>query len=241
MPNPLNEGASGHGMRARVTRTNHQFVRQSLRRAILAGEYAPGERLIQADIAKELDVSTTPVREALRDLAGEGLLRLDAYRGAVIKPLDLDEITEIHMLLQALEPLTIERAVQFITADELNEADQVLAEMVRGGDSAEFVSLDREFHGIFAGAARSPRLESMVNSLRDNAALYIAASFRDSAEMVAHANEDHRKLLQALRDRDRESAVTVACAHLEWAHRRWLTSMEHTESAEETAEVSAGV
>jgi DNA-binding GntR family transcriptional regulator len=237
MPDPLGDAGNGHGLRARVTRTNHEFVRQALRRAILAGEYAPGERLIQANLAKELDVSTTPVREALRDLSAEGLVRLDAYRGALVKPLDIEEISEIHMLLRALEPLSIERAVQLITADELAEAERVLTEMVRGGDSADFVALDREFHGVFARAARSPRLESMINSLRDNAALYIAASFRDSAEMVAHANQDHRKLLQALRDHDRGAAVTVECAHLEWAHRRWLTSMEHSESGE----VPAGV
>jgi DNA-binding GntR family transcriptional regulator len=236
MPNPLGDEAGGHGMRARVTRTNHEFVLQALRHAILAGEYAPGERLIQANIAKELDVSTTPVREALRDLSAEGLVRLDAYRGAQIKPLDLGEIGEIHMLLRALEPMTIERAVQLITVDELAAADRVLADMVRGGDSADFVSLDREFHGIFAKAARSPRLESMVNSLRDNAALYIAASFRDSAEMVAHANDDHRNLLEALRDRDRDTAVTVECAHLEWAHARWLTSLEHSGTSDAAAQ-----
>jgi DNA-binding GntR family transcriptional regulator len=223
---------NGHGLRARETRTNHEFVRQALRHAILAGEYAPGERLIQANLAKQRDVSTTPVREALRDLSAEGLVRLDAYRGALVKPLDLEEISEIHMLLRVLEPLSIERAVQLIDTDELAEAEHVLAEMVRDGDSADFVSLDREFHGVFARAARSPRLESMISSLRDNAALYIAASFRDSAEMVAHANEDHRKLLQALRDGDRDAAVTVECAHLEWAHARWLTSMEHSPSGE---------
>jgi DNA-binding GntR family transcriptional regulator len=213
-------------MQARATRTNHEFVKQALRHAILAGEYSPGERLIQADIAKQLDVSTTPVREALRDLAGEGLVRLDAYRGALIKPLDIDEITEIHMLLQVLEPLSIERAVQFVTDDEVAAAERVLAAMLGEGDSANFVALDREFHGVFARAARAPRLASMLNSLRDSAALYIAASFRGSSEMVAHANEDHQKLLDAVRTRVSAAAVTVECAHLAWAHSRWLTSVQ---------------
>lgn len=215
-------------MRARVTRTNHEFVRHSLRQAILSGELPPGSRLIQAEIAEQLDVSTTPVREALRDLAGEGLLRLDAYRGALVKPLDLEEITEIHMLLQVLEPLSIELAVERITDQELDEAEQVLAQMLDGGDSAEFVTLDRRYHGLFAHAARAPRLESMLNSLRDNAALYIATSFRESSEMVAHANEDHRNLLRAFRDRDVAAALEVERAHLAWANSRWLTSVQDT-------------
>lgn len=237
MHNPsVEQGLGGsQRLRARVTRTNHEFVRQALRHAILAGEYAPGERLIQADIAKQLDVSTTPVREALRDLAGEGLVRLDAYRGAIIKPLDIDEISEIHMLLQVLEPLAIDRAVDAITADELDTAETMLADMVNMGDSAEFVARDREFHGVFAHASRAPRLESMLNSLRDSAALYIAASFRGSADMVAHANDDHRKLLSAVRDRDRDTAVQVECAHLEWAHANWLSSTQKVESGEVAA------
>jgi DNA-binding GntR family transcriptional regulator len=219
-------------MRARETRTNHEFVREALRHAILAGEYEPGTRLIQADIAAQLDVSTTPVREALRDLAAEGLVRLDAYRGALIKPLDLDEISEIHMLLQVLEPLSIERAVAYITDDELDAADKILAEMLSEGDSARFVALDRQYHGLFARAARAPRLEFMLNSLRDNAALYIAASFRGSSGMVEHANEDHRNLLKALRGRDAAAAVSVESAHLEWAHSRWLSSISEARGAE---------
>lgn len=215
----------------RTTRTNHQFVREALRHAILAGEYAPGTRLVQADLAKQLDVSTTPVREALRDLAADGLVRLDAYRGAIIQPLDADEIEEIYQLLKVLEPLSIERAVASITEPELAEAQQILDRMLDGGDSADFVALDRQFHGLFARAARSPRLQSTLDSLRDSAARYIAASFRESGEMVAHANEDHTALLAAMRRRDLQAALTVEAAHLEWARSRWMDSVRDTNTA----------
>jgi DNA-binding GntR family transcriptional regulator len=205
-----------------AARTNHLFVRETLRHAILAGDYPPGTRLVQADLAKQLDVSTTPVREALRDLASDGLLRLDAYRGAVIQPLDPDEIEEIYQMLRVLEPLSIERAIQLVTEAELMEAEQKLQEMLSDGDSVRFVALDRQFHGLFARAARSPRLQSTLDSLRDSAARYIAASFRESPEMVAHANHDHQALLAAMRSRDTEAALAVESAHLEWAHAMWL-------------------
>jgi DNA-binding GntR family transcriptional regulator len=214
----------------RTTRTNHQFVREALRHAILAGEYPPGSRLVQADLAKQLDVSTTPVREALRDLAADGLVRLDAYRGAIIQPLDPEEIEEIYQLLKVLEPPSIERAVRFVTEPELDEAAKVLDRMLDGGDSADFVALDREFHGLFARAARSPRLQSTLDSLRDSAARYIAASFRDSAEMVEHANRDHKALLEAMRKRDLRAALSVEAAHLEWARRRWMDSVAEAQT-----------
>lgn len=217
-----------------ATRTNHQFVRESLRQAILTGEYPPGSRLVQADVAAVFDVSTTPVREALRDLAADGLVRLDAYRGALIRPLDANEIEEIHQLLKVLEPVCLERAVRFVTEADLREAEQILARMTDGGDSADFVALDRQFHGVFARAARSPRLESMLNSLRDSAARYIAASFRESSEMVAHANHDHRSLLEAMRARDLAAATAVEAAHLEWARGRWMDSVRDASDAAPT-------
>lgn len=214
----------------RTSRTNHQFVREAVRHAILTGEYSPGTRLVQADLAKQLDVSTTPVREALRDLAADGLVRLDAYRGAVVQPLHVDEIEEIYQLLKVLEPLSLERAVRLATGPELAEAEQVLSRMLGDCDSAEFVALDRQFHGLFARAARSPRLQSMLDALRDSAARYIAASFRESPQMVAHANRDHSALLKAVRECDVEGALRVESAHLEWARTRW------TERAREASE-----
>ncbi|TDC52766.1 GntR family transcriptional regulator [Jiangella ureilytica] len=229
-------------METRATRTNHQFVREALRRGILTGHFLPGTRLVQADLAKELDVSTTPVREALRDLAADGLVRIDAYRGALVQSLSEEEIEEIYRLLKVLEPLSVERAVQLISPAELDEAEDILRRMVgtERGDSAEFVALDRQFHGHFAKAARSPRLRSILDSLRDNAAVYIAASFRDSATMVAHANEDHRALLEAMRNRDREAALDVENRHLEWAKSRWVETARAAAAAEveETTAVS---
>jgi DNA-binding GntR family transcriptional regulator len=65
-------------------RTAHEYVRNSLREGILRGSLVGGTRLVQSEIASELEVSTTPVREALRDLATEGLVQLDAHRGAVV-------------------------------------------------------------------------------------------------------------------------------------------------------------
>jgi DNA-binding GntR family transcriptional regulator len=209
----------------RPTKTSHEFVRESLRNAILVGEFAPGTRLVQADIAKRLEVSTTPVREALRDLASEGLVRLDAYRGALITPLDRADLDEIFESLQALEPLAIRRAVANIGPDDLAKAESIVEEIDHHPDGPQFVRLDRQFHGVFAAAAQAPRLRSMVESLRDSAGLYIAASFRRSAASADIANEDHLRLVAAVRAGDIEAAVEVEREHLYKAHERWLETL----------------
>ena len=73
-------------------RTNYEFARQTLRAEILEGRLGPGTKLIQTELAARLDVSTTPVREALQDLAREGLVLLDPHRGAFVRELSLDEV-----------------------------------------------------------------------------------------------------------------------------------------------------
>ena len=79
------------GAGAAGRQTAHEFVRSVLRRAILSGELAGGTRLVQAELAAVLEVSTTPVREALRELASEGLVRFDPHRGAVVQELSGEE------------------------------------------------------------------------------------------------------------------------------------------------------
>jgi DNA-binding transcriptional regulator YhcF (GntR family) len=99
--------------------TAHQYVVESLRNAIVEGVLTPGTRLIQAAIAEELEVSTTPVREALQDLAAEGLVRLDPHRGAIVYGFDLAECREIYelrMLLEELRPRSV-----FMLGDDVSD------------------------------------------------------------------------------------------------------------------------
>jgi DNA-binding GntR family transcriptional regulator len=208
-----------------ANRTSFEFVRDSLRHAILLGEIPPGTHLVQSEIARQLAVSNTPVREALRDLAAEGLVRLDAYRGALVPHLIQEDLDEIFALLQVLEPVAIRRAVAHIGAEELTRAQQLIDDIDRHPDALDFVSLDREFHGVFASAAQAPRLRSMIQSLRDSAGLFIAASLRGPSDASRIANDDHRRLLEAVRAADIERAVAVEREHLLKARGRWMETL----------------
>lgn len=196
-------------------RTTHQFVLETLKRAILSGELPAGTRLIQADLAQQLNVSTTPVREALRDLVGIGLIAFDAHRGAVVKGIDLDELLEIYELRRLLEPYSMRRVAEKITAEELAAASRLQEQMDQAEDFATWVDLNWKFHRVLEQAARSRRLQDMVQSIQNLAAIYVAHSLQLDPERMAEGNQEHRELLEALRDRNPDRAAEVMTQHLD--------------------------
>ena len=197
-----------------VRRTAHQLVRDTLRQAILTGQVPGGERLVQADLARQMRVSTTPVREALRDLAAEGLIRLDAHRGAIVHSPSHAELEEIYRLRQLLEPELVARAIAHITDDELAEATEILDLADKEKDPVAWIDLNQRFHRLFNRAARSPRLATIVESLQDSATLYILVALTRGTRDVVEANNQHRRILQAVRSGDVKAAREAILAHI---------------------------
>lgn len=194
--------------------TAQEFVRDTLRNAILTGEIPGGGRLVQAELAEQLQVSTTPVREALRSLAAEGLVRLDAHRGAVVRRLTRDEVLEIFELRCLLEPAALRRAIPRVTPERLEEAAQIEAEMTAEQDPARWSKLNRRFHRLFIDAAGSERLRQMLETLQDSWAAYIVSSMLHDEQRRERANAQHRSLLQAVRDGDEETATNTMVEHM---------------------------
>lgn len=216
----------GLGITAR-TRTAHEFVHETLRRAILSGELPGGTRLVQADLASQLDVSTTPVREALRDLATEGLIRLDPHRGAIVRELEMEEVREIYELRKLLEPVAIRLAVERMTDAGLERAGALQAQMDAETDPGRWVELNRLFHAAFADAAGSPRLQAILAGLRDSAAVYVGLSIKVRPAQITSGNEDHHALLAAVRRRDADAAAEIERRHLESTMGAIAVSSQH--------------
>lgn len=196
-------------------RTAHEFVRDTLRGQILDGTLDGGSRLVQADIAARLRVSTTPVREALRDLATEGLIRLDAHRGATVVAFDLDDLREVYELRKTLEPIAMRWAAERLTGDELDRAAALQARMDAERDAGSWVALNHEFHATLSDAAGSPRLSGMLQRLRDSSMPYVGLSFTLRPQQLQDGNEDHHRLLDALRAGDADRASETMTAHLD--------------------------
>ncbi len=193
--------------------TAHEFVRDSLRRAILRGDISGGARLIQADLASTLNVSTTPVREALRDLATEGLITLDRHRGGVVQELVWSDMDEIRTIRRQLEPLAIRLVVEHATEDDLRRADAIRMRMSKEKDLGNWVELNTAFHEVFHDATGSARLAAILRKFEESSAVYVAQAQRWHPEIRRRADADHVALIDAVRAGDADGAIHVMTGH----------------------------
>lgn len=197
--------------------TAHVFVRETIRMGILNGLLPGGSRLVQSDLAAQLEVSTTPVREALRDLASEGLIQIDPHRGGIVCQLDLDDVEEIYLMLQHLEPLAIRLAAPNLTPDDIAKARELHEAMSAAPDSAAWVELNRKFHMALCKPSNHPRLVATIQKLQDGSVMAVSTNIQ-VASSRSEANKEHGQLIDALEVGDVDRAVEVVLEHISHAH-----------------------
>src|SRR5215471_1729634 len=195
-------------------RTAHEAVRESMRQAIMRGDLQGGTRLIQSEMAESLGVSTTPVREAMRDLATEGLIDFDRYRGAIVHTPTLDEVREIYEIRLLLEPAAARKAVHRISKKDLRTASALLSQIDDEDDIGRFVDLNRSFHAVLLTPGVPARLEPILRVLRDAAAIHVSASLKARPSQMRDSNAIHHRLLDAYRRHDAEAAAELTSRHL---------------------------
>jgi DNA-binding GntR family transcriptional regulator len=185
-----------------------------LRRAVVVGQFTPGEKLNQANIALNLGMSRIPVREALGILAAEGSLNYERNRGYTVPKMNvatLDQIYRMRALLEAdllrhsRRPSAVERAN--LTA--INKSMQTAAE---DGNLADFVRLNREFHFAVFDLADSPLVVQVVERLWRQSESYRAMYLYDSRNAERSAGE-HEQLIEALTRLDIERCIEVSDQH----------------------------
>lgn len=197
-----------------LSRTTQATVTDYLRKAILSGELPAGTRLVQAELAEALNVSVTPIREALRELSTQGLINLDAFRGGVVHTPTLAELEEIFEIRAALLPLSIQKGVYGITEQDIQQAESLLDQMEAEGDRPRWVELNRQFHSLLYQADRSSHLRNLLQRLSDIAAIYINLSFAEKPLQKESADKEHRELLEAYCQKDVEQATQVTLSHI---------------------------
>lgn len=181
--------------------TKQDFVASLLRDAIVRGKLQPGRRLRQDEVARQLGLSWTPVREAFRQLEAEGWLIIEHHRGAVVAPLSLDDFEDIYLLRLAVEPLAARISAERADDDTLQsmaELDRQMQglDLSRSADWVTYLRLEREFHSTLYRSAGRLRLYDLVMGLRDAAHRYLQASFSISDEPFHH-QQVHVDLLAA--------------------------------------------
>jgi len=196
-------------------RTAQAMVAGRLRVEILSGLIPPGTRLLQARVAERMKTSTTPVREAMAELAAEGLVDLDPHRGVIVHEPTEQALHEVYEMRSLLDPLLMEKTVANITKAEIEKAAALCRQMEGETEPGAWVVLNSRFHAHMDGAARSPLLASTVRNLRNPSSIYIAASLRESPERMASANTEHAAMVEACRRRDVEAGLEPTRHHIQ--------------------------
>ena len=189
-------------------------VADALRTAILDGEYSPGDRIRQEDLAERYGASRVPVREALRTLEAEGLVTLVANTGAWVAQISLAECEEMYRIRERIEPLLLRLNVPLVPDDEVARLDG-LATAMESADVEQFLALDRDFHLSCYAFAPTSVLHDLAVQLWNRTQHYRRAFTRVfHAEGDRSAHHDHHLLVAALRRRDADEAERVLAGHI---------------------------
>ncbi len=194
----------------------HDEAARRLRHMILEGQLAPGSRISERTICEQLGISRTPLREALKVLASEGLVELLPHRGAQVSTLGREDIDHMFEIMGSLEALAGELACGRITDAELaaiHDAHEQMAGHYARHERGEYFRLNQEIHERIVAAARNPVLANVYNSLsaRIRRARYQANL---SPERWRQAMEEHEAILIALTERDGPRLSHILKEHL---------------------------
>jgi DNA-binding GntR family transcriptional regulator len=206
-----------------------ELVFESLREAIISGRLKPGERMMEIQMAEEMGVSRTPVREAIRKLELEGLVVMIPRKGAYVAGLSLKDIVEVFEIRGALEGLAAELAAERITDDELENLERYLVritEDIEKGDLVKVVETDTDFHTQLYKASRNDWLLQIINNLREQIQRFRTTSLSYPGRMK-EAVEEHRQIVEAISIRNGKLARKLAQEHIDKAENSLMSIIQN--------------
>ncbi|SDJ77952.1 GntR family transcriptional regulator [Paenibacillus naphthalenovorans] len=204
-------------------------VYQYIKQAIVQGVYKSGERIIERELADQLNVSRTPIREALFRLESQGFVKTLPRKGVVVSKLSPEEIIEIFTILAALESLAMKLAAQRAEPSHREELKRMIEEIDHALAEPVFDQRSKMYHflinEIIFRAAKSPRLTQMLDGLSD----YIRAFAHVGYELpgrLRKATEEHRALALAVMNGEGELAESLTKIHLENSKKAYMEALE---------------
>ncbi len=212
-PFPRKEPPQGQGAYARLLEE------------IRTGALQPGDRLTETELAARLNVSRTPIREAIRRLEADGLVIHEPRVGAVIRTLDYSEVMELYEVRTVLECTAARMAAKAASEIEVSELEELNQEMAKlTNDATAMFELNRQFHLSLLDAAKNRFLVKSMNALQKTL-LILGASTLAETERAQETIDEHEALLAALRAGDAAGAEAAMKHHIEKAHRMRLRQL----------------
>jgi DNA-binding GntR family transcriptional regulator len=228
-------------------RSLQQQIHDRLLGRILRRELEPGERISPAEIAAALGVSVTPVRDAVNQMAAEGLVTVTPRRGTIVSPVSVRDIEELYEIRLMIEPQAAEIAATRASGGEIAHVHE-LAERLESGPSAgasrvddletylQEVATDAELHAAVVRAAHNVRLNTLYDGLRTHV-LIARAVFPRLYRGQPHRRGEHQRVVDAIAAHDGRAARDAMAAHLQQALADTLRHVEETSSEAKAAPI----
>lgn len=205
-------------MPPRNNKTKKDQVVEIIREAILSGEMEPGKRLRQDKLAEQFSVSSTPIREALRQLAAEGILDATPRKGVRVAEVSLNnlrDVREIYLIRSALESLATRMAVPYLNSAHIQRLTALQAEMEAETESGQLRKLRRpnyDFHMLIYKAADTPQLLQLIRNLWTKFPWDTLHVLPGRASSTA---EEHRRIIQAIAEWNAKLAGQFMQEHID--------------------------
>lgn len=202
---------------------------ENLKHAILRGDIPPGNRLVESRLAETMGISRTPIREAMHKLEREGLLSKLPNSGFIVIGLTREDIEETFGIRRVLESYAARLAATKHSEEELALLEEKIVEYqdcLNQGRMEDLPAINTQFHDILYALSRSPKLIKMVNDLRDQ--IYRFRKILLKAEVRAkESNDDHRRMLKAMRNRDADMVERLVKDHILRAYSMVLRELKY--------------
>ncbi len=197
--------------------TYHVKVADMLRDLIMTGKLKEGDKINENELCETLGISKTPLREALRVLSVEGLIRLVPHRGSFVTKPTFEEIAEMFDVMSLLEGFCAREACQKMTQKNFVRLEKLHAKLEDNfeiRDQEEYIRTNNQYHSLVQKIAGNRTLNQIVNGLRKKILLYRFQSL-NLPERFEHSIREHRDLLEAFRQRDQKRAEALMRKHLQ--------------------------
>lgn len=214
-----------------------EVVFESLREAIISGLLEPGERLMEIQLADEMGVSRTPVREAIRKLELEGFVVMIPRKGAYVAGVSDKDVADVFEIRAALESLAAGLAAERITDEEIEQMERLI--LYRTGDEVDIekiVKVDTDFHELVYKASRNERLTQILGNLREQLQRFRATSLAYPGRLKDAVGE-HQGIVEALASHNVEEAQNLAMAHIVTAENVMFEALRATKKSKEAEKV----
>jgi DNA-binding GntR family transcriptional regulator len=215
-----------------------RVIYEILKQQIISGERDAGSDLKIMPLAKDMDISIVPLREAIRMLAAENLVELRPRRTPIVARLDERDLIEMNQIRGALEPIVLADAVPRHTADSLGKCEELLEQDRVSTDLWEKVELNKSFHLAILNPSRLNRSIEVISDQYDGIARITQFRVFEHINMIGQYNFEHDTILSASRDGDVDAAVNLMMKHIDKATERAKNEFHHDEE-EDAAQVSA--